>query len=77
MQHCVSIIETGLDEAIEASRKAVSMVAGASVLRPYFEFSASMAASKRVRFCSLSEPSKRLSVCRWSGTRPLRWTPMK
>ena len=25
MQHCVSIVETGLDEAIEASRKAVSM----------------------------------------------------
>ena len=35
MQHCVSIIETGLDEAIEASRKAVSM--GADLIEIRFD----------------------------------------
>ncbi len=35
MQHCVSIIETGLDEAIEASRKAVGM--GADLIEIRFD----------------------------------------
>ena len=35
MQHCVSIIETGLDEAIEAARKAVSM--GADLIEVRFD----------------------------------------
>ena len=37
---------------VGAALKAVSMVAGASVLRPYLLFSASMAASRRARLCS-------------------------
>ena len=36
MQHCVSIIETGLDEAIEASRKAVSK--GADLIEIRFDY---------------------------------------
>ncbi len=36
MQHCVSIIETGLDEAIEASRKAVGM--GADLIEIRFDY---------------------------------------
>ncbi len=35
MQHCVSIIETGLDEALEASRKAVAM--GADLIEVRFD----------------------------------------
>ena len=35
MQHCVSIVETGLDKAIEASRKAVGM--GADLIEMRFD----------------------------------------
>ena len=35
MQHCVSIIETGLDEALEASRKAVAI--GADLIEVRFD----------------------------------------
>ncbi|MGD0816786.1 MAG: shikimate dehydrogenase [Methanomassiliicoccales archaeon] len=35
MQHCVSIVETGLDKAIEASRKAISM--GADLIEVRFD----------------------------------------
>jgi len=44
---------------VGAALKAVSMVAGASVLRPYLLFSASIAATRRVRLCSSSVPSNR------------------
>ncbi len=55
---------------VGAALKAVSMVAGASVLRPYLLFSASIAASSRARLCSSSSAVEEVERVQAVGDQP-------